>query len=115
MSKRSMSKGITLCEEIAHLFMKIDPEFSMKSMLCLCEIFKNEGMSIIDLSRLTGIPQSSLTSIVGGLADNRRSTNRTGYKLVEKRRAAWDKRNYQLYLTDEGHRLIKKLNKITSR
>ncbi len=111
MNKREMKKAMYLCENVARLFMEIDPEFSFKSALCFSEIYMNEGISIADLSRITGIPQTSLTHITGTLSNRKRSRLQftDGYNLIEKRKTPDNKRSYQLYLTDEGRKFVKKL------
>lgn len=113
MTKRqTIKKTILHCDQMAQIFMDVDPEFSLSSMRCFCEIALNEGLSLIELSNAAGYTAPAVSIIVGRLSDKSRY-NKDPYGLVEKKRSPVNKREYQLYLSDKGHLLIDKLVKAT--
>lgn len=83
---------------------KIDPEFPLQYAICLCEIAREEGLSLTTLARRADMPLSTVSRIVGALAQNRQRG--TPYGLVRVALSAAERRKKELYLTAQGHALI---------
>ena len=94
--------------------MKIDPEFPMQWARCFMEISLNEGLNMYDLVKQTGIAQSSLSRIIGGLGQQRRYS-KSPYDLIKTKPCPSDRRSRQLYLTVKGRTLIDGISSITER
>jgi DNA-binding MarR family transcriptional regulator len=89
---------------------KIDPEFPLQYALCLAEISTNEGLSLTHLSERTGMPLSTVSRIVGALSRHRQSG--TPYGLVRVTISASERRRKELYLTQEGSRVMSGITRI---
>lgn len=83
---------------------KIDPEFPLQYAICLCEIARAEGLSLTILSQRTAMPLSTVSRIVGALAQNRQRGN--PYGLVRVVLSASERRKKELYLTARGKAVI---------
>lgn len=83
---------------------KIDPEFPLQYAVCLCEIALDEGVSLTALSQRTGMPLSTVSRIVGALAQNRQRGN--PYGLVRAALSVAERRKKELYLTPRGKAFI---------
>ncbi len=79
---------------------KIDPEFPLQYTVCLCEIARDEGMSLTALSQRTGMPLSTVSRIVGALSQNRQRG--VPYNLVRVVLSASERRRKELYLSVRG-------------
>ena len=89
---------------------KIDPEFPLQYAICLCEIAMDEGISLTTLSQRTGMPLSTVSRIVGALAQNRQCG--TPYDLVRVALSSIERRKKELYLTMNGKNVIGSLTVI---
>ena len=78
----------------------IDSEFPIQYALCLCEIAKNEGCSLTDLSEKTGLALSTISRIVGALSSFRQRG--TPYEFITMHVSETERRRKELYLTDRG-------------
>ena len=89
---------------------KIDPELPLQYAICLCEIAGDEGLSLTALSQRTGMPLSTVSRIVGALAQNRQRG--VPYNLVRVALSAAERRKKELYLTARGRAVISGLHGI---
>lgn len=89
---------------LLHELQKIDPEFPLQYAVCLCEIAMDEGISLTTLSQRAGMPLSTVSRIVGALAQNRQCG--TPYDLVRVTLSNSERRKKELYLTMGGKNLI---------
>ena len=83
---------------------KIDAEFPLQYAVCLTEISQEEGLSLTDLSVRTGMALSTVSRIVGALANNRQKG--TPYNLIRIKISATERRRKELYLTPRGRAVI---------
>ena len=95
---------------LLHELQKIDPEFPLQYAVCLCEIAMKEGLSLTSLSQRTGMPLSTVSRIVGALAQNRQRG--VPYNLVRVALSVAERRKKELYLTARGKAVIGSLNGI---
>jgi DNA-binding MarR family transcriptional regulator len=93
---RQLVKFLALLRELQ----KIDPEFPLQYTICLCEIAKDEGLSLTALAQRTGMPLSTVSRIVGALSQNRQRG--APYNLVRVVMAANERRRKELYLSVRG-------------
>lgn len=101
MKRNAVCKSNAIIKEL----MKIDPEFPMQWARCFMEIALDEGLNIHDLLDRTGISQSALSRIIGGLGEQRRYA-KNPYGLIKAQPSPEDRRMRQLYLTVKGRTLI---------
>lgn len=95
-----LNKILTLLRELQ----KIDPEFPLQYAICLCEIAMDEGLSLTALSQRAGMPLSTVSRIVGALAQNRQRG--IPYNLVRVAHSAAERRKKELCLTALGKAVI---------
>lgn len=91
---------------------KIDPEFPLQYAVCLAEISQNEGLSLTDLAGRTNLALSTISRIVGALANNRQKGKPFG--LVRVVVSETERRRKELYLTARGRAVIEKLAAIAT-
>lgn len=100
------SKTDTLLE-ILRILQSIDSEFPIQYALCLCEIAKNEGCSLTDLSDKTGLALSTVSRIVGALSSYRQRG--TPYEFITMKVSETERRKKELYLTDRGRAALDRI------
>ena len=84
---------------------RIDPEFPLQYILCLCEIARCKNMSLTELAQATGIPLSTTSRIISTLAD----TKGRCAGLVTVRFSATESRRKELALSAKGATLLTNL------
>ena len=89
---------------------EIDSEFPLQYAVCLAEISLNEGQSLTDLSKKTGMALSTVSRIVGALSKHRQSGK--PYVLVKVLFSKTERRRKELYLTDKGKAVISGVTKM---
>lgn len=83
---------------------KIDPEFPLQYAVCLAEISLNEGLSVTDLSRRTGMALSTVSRIVGALSKYRQMGE--PYELVALTTSQTERRRKEITLTPKGRTIV---------
>jgi DNA-binding MarR family transcriptional regulator len=91
-------------------FQKIDNEFPLQYAICLVEIALNEGLSLSELSKKTGMPLSTVSRIVGALSQKRQKG--VPYDLVKSNVSETEKRRKELYLTQRGKDVVSNITDI---
>lgn len=102
-----MKKEIATFISLLQALQEIDSEFPLQYAICLGHIALNEGLSLTDLSRKSGMPLSTVSRTIGALSDQRRYG--TAYGLVNAVVSNRERRRKELYLTRRGHSLIRSL------
>ena len=105
-----MKKELDTVLEVLHKLQKINPEFPLQYAICLCEIAKNEGLSLTDLSEQTGLALSTVSKITTALSKKKKRG--VPYDLLEIRIKPTEKRRKQLFLSKNGRKLIKDIEHI---
>ena len=90
---------------------KIDPEFPLQYGVCLAEIALNEGLSVTDLSKTTGMALSTVSRIVGALSKYRQRGGKP-YGLIRASISKTERRRKELHLTPKGQAVIDAINTI---
>lgn len=98
MTPKSLRALIGMLQELRG----IDPEFPLQYALCLCEIARDEGLSLTELAQRTGVPLSTASRIIAALSGSR---GRCG-GMVRVRFSAIEARRKELTLTARGKSLI---------
>lgn len=80
----------------------VDPEFPLQYALCLCEIARDEGLSLTELAQRTSTPLSTTSRIIAALSSSR---GRCG-GMVKVKFSATEARRKELTLTARGQSLI---------
>lgn len=88
----------------------MDPVFSEVGLkplegCLLAELDRKDGQTINELARNTSVTQSNLPPLWHSLE---------GKGLIERRKDNADARSYRLYLTEEGAKIIARLNKLAN-
>jgi len=99
-----MNNRLTDILNLLHELQKIDPEFPLQYAVCLCEIAMAEGLSLTALSQRTAMPLSTVSRIVGALAQNRQRG--VPYNLVRVALSSTERRKKELYLSARGKAVI---------
>jgi DNA-binding MarR family transcriptional regulator len=86
-------------------FRKLDPEMQMQTALIFLLIANNEGCSISDLEKWTGLTSASCSRNVAALSDIHRK-GRPGHNMIVARVDANDRRQRNLYLTVKGRSIL---------
>ena len=105
-----MKKELDTVLEVLHKLQKINPEFPLQYAICLCEIAKNEGLSLTDLSEQTGLALSTVSKITTALS--KKTKRGIPYDLLEIRIKPTEKRRKQLFLSKDGRKLITDIERI---
>lgn len=92
---------------LLRVFQEIAPDLPLQYAICLLEISNNEGFSISDLSKKTGISLPTTSRIVSALSDHR--PNGSPYELIDKKRSTNKGRVKELYLSHKGQFIMNKL------
>ena len=64
-------------------FQNIAPDFPMQYAVCLLHISYDEGLSLTELTKKTGIPLSTASRIIGALSDHRQRGQAFGLVTVK--------------------------------
>lgn len=83
---------------------KIDPEFPLQYAVCLAEITLDEGLSVTQLSKRTGLALSTVSRIVGALSKYRQMGE--PYELIDLVTSEKSRRTKEIYLTDKGRAVV---------
>lgn len=83
---------------------KIDPEFPLQYAVCLAEISLNEGLSVTDLSKRTGLALSTVSRIVGALSEYRQMGE--AYQLISLKVSEVERRKKIITLTPKGRAIV---------
>lgn len=97
----SVQNAIKVFEE----FRKLDPEMQMQTALIFLLIANNEGCSIGDLERWTGLTSASCSRNVAALSDIHRK-GRPGHNLIVAKVDPNDRRQRNLFLTVKGKTVL---------
>ncbi len=90
---------------ILYAIKAIDSEFPLQYAICLCEIARDEGCSLTDLSERTGLALSTVSRIVGALSNYRQSGE--PYQFITLKLSEIERRKKHLFLTDDGRKALK--------
>lgn len=91
-------------------FQNIAPDFPMQYAVCLLHISRDEGLSLTDLAKTTGIPLSTASRIIGALSNHRQRGQ--AYGLVNVKVSTTERRRKMLYLTPHGKKIIHEIAEI---
>lgn len=91
-------------------FQNIAPDFPMQYAVCLLQISYDEGLSLTDLTKKTGIPLSTASRIIGALSDHRQRGQAFG--LVTVKVSTTERRRKMLYLSPRGKKIIQEISQI---
>ncbi len=106
-----MKKETALFKTILHDLQNIDPEFPIQYAICLSEIALNEGLSMSELAKKTGMPLSTVSRIASALSRQRKRG--PSYNLIQITISPEEKRKKQIFLTQDGKIIIHNIaNKI---
>lgn len=101
MPKATIGEAIRVFEE----FRKLDLEMQMQTALIFLLIAKNEGCTLRDLERETGLTSASVSRNVMALSDTNRRGD-PGHNLIVARVSPEDKRARNLFLTTKGKHVL---------
>lgn len=90
---------------VARSCRRLNAELPIQQLAILLEIASNPGISAVELSRLTDMPQASVSRNIHALSLTHRS-GRPGLGLIDQFADPTDLRRYCLHLTDEGQEYV---------
>lgn len=105
-----MDKQIKKFTRLLRELQKIDQEFPLQYAVCLAEIAMDEGTSLTNLSKKTGMAISTISRIVGALSKHRQKGKPFG--LIKVKISAEERRRKELYLTAKGKAVITSISEI---
>ena len=82
----------------------------MQYAVCLLHISYDEGLSLTELTKKTGIPLSTASRIIGALSDHRQRGQAFG--LVTVKISTTERRRKMLYLSPHGKKIIQEISQI---
>lgn len=91
-------------------FQKIDPEFPLQYAICLFQIANQEGLSLTDLAKRSGMALSTVSRIISALSGTRQIG--TPYGLVNVKICATERRKKEIFLTPKGQKFIQEILRI---
>jgi len=102
-----MQKGSAIGDAIRFVeeFRKLDSEMQMQTALIFLLVAKDEGCSLRDLERDTGLTSASVSRNVAALSDTHRK-GKPGHNLITAKVDPADRRNRQLFLTTKGRAVL---------
>jgi DNA-binding MarR family transcriptional regulator len=89
----------------------LDKNFPLPYAVFLAEVARNEGCSLSDLQKATGMSLPTLSRILWALS-TRRQTGAEPYRLIEQDYSAENGRRKVIRLSAKGRRFISRLNAI---
>jgi DNA-binding MarR family transcriptional regulator len=92
----------------------LDKNFPLPYAIFLFEVARNEGCSLSDLRKATGMPLPTLSRILWALS-TKRQTGAEPYRLIEQDYAADNHRKKVIRLSAKGRRFISRVNAIIDR
>jgi DNA-binding MarR family transcriptional regulator len=89
----------------------LDKNFPLPCAIFLFEVARNEGCSLTDLQKATGMPLPSLSRMLWALS-TKRQTGAEPYGLIEQAYARDNARRKTIRLSAKGRRFIAKMSAI---
>ncbi len=105
-----MKQGTEIFLDVLRELQRIDSEFPLQYAICLCEISRNEGLCMTDLSGKTGMALSTVSRITAALS-NKKSGKKT-YGLIHVKISTKERRKKEIFLTAKGRDTIKVISNI---
>ena len=102
--KNVMKREIEGFLELLRELQKVDPEFPLQYAICLAVISLNEGLSVTELSKQTGLAISTVSRIVGALSKYRQMGE--PYELIDLVTSEKSRRTKEIYLTTKGRKIV---------
>lgn len=107
-STKASPKKLQKLSNALEVLAQIDPEFPLQWAIVFLVIAENEGVSLKDVSEVTGISMSVMSRTIGALSNARRMGKPYGIILVKM--AKDDRRRKELFLSAKGRKLLEKLS-----
>jgi DNA-binding MarR family transcriptional regulator len=107
MSDKNSSILLSLLQDISSL----DKNFPLPYSVFLLEVSRNEGCSLGDLQKATGMPLSTLSRILWALS-TRRQNGAEPYRLIEQDYAPDNRRRKVIRLSAKGRAFISRVTTI---
>ena len=89
----------------------LDKNFPLPYAVFLFEVARNEGCSLTDLQKATGMPLPSLSRILSALSTHRQ-TGAEPYRLIEQDYAPDNRRRKVIRLSARGRRFVSRVTAI---
>ena len=104
-------KNSTILLSLLRALSGLDQNFSLPYAVFLLEVARNEGCSLTDLRKATGMPLPTLSRILSALSTHRQN-GAEPYRLIEHDYAPDNRRRKVIRLSAKGRRFISRLNAI---
>lgn len=102
-----MKKETNFFKTILLELQNIDPEFPIQYAICLSEIALDEGLSMSDLAKKTGMPLSTVSRIASALSKNK--PRGRSYNFIQIKISPIEKRKKQIFLTQNGRNTLRNI------
>jgi DNA-binding MarR family transcriptional regulator len=106
--KLAMSKVNTAVMRSLKEFMEVNPSMPVSQAYVLTLVANNEGLSLVELSNLSGLRNATISRYLLDLSDRLR-TGEDGYKLVTREIDPMELRRNMYTLAPKGRHLLKRV------
>ncbi|KGK42288.1 hypothetical protein LH51_08635 [Nitrincola sp. A-D6] len=107
-------KHVLALIKVANVLREIKVDLPLTQLHVLLTVIREEGLSARDIEKRVGQPKSSVTRNIRVLTE-RASAERKGLGLCEYRCDTADIRVKNIYLTEEGKQIARKLEEVLDR
>ena len=101
-------KNSSILLSLLRALTRLDKNFPLPYAIFLFEVARNEGCSLTDLHKATGMPLPTLSRILWALS-TRRQTGAEPYGLIEQAYAPDNARRKVIRLSAKGRRFVSKM------